>query len=60
LEAKDRGYDTYIITEAVRGVIKEKTEEMIDLLITKGIKFITITELKDLLQESFELKNTTT
>jgi hypothetical protein len=39
--------------EAVRGIKKETTDAMIDVLQTKGAKLITIEQLKNLLQNSF-------
>lgn len=46
------GYETYMITDAIRGVVKEKTEEMLSLLTSKGVKFITIQELEYVLKKS--------
>jgi len=42
-----------VIREAVRGIKKETTDAMIDVLQTKGAKFITIEQLKTILQNSF-------
>lgn len=53
-DAIDLKYDVYVITDAVRGVIKEKTEEMIELLQTKGVKFIDSREFNELIIQNFD------
>jgi nicotinamidase/pyrazinamidase len=50
----DLWYKVYVITDAVRGVIKDKTEEMLQLLQTKGVKFIDSKQFKDMIFQNFD------
>ncbi|MDR3168675.1 MAG: isochorismatase family protein [Candidatus Peribacteria bacterium] len=53
LDAVDRGYKTYLISEAVRGVRLESTQAKLTELLERGVKIITINQLSDLLSKNF-------
>lgn len=54
-DAAELNYDVYMITDAIRWVTQEKTQEMISILEAKAVKFITIHELEELLQKNISI-----
>ena len=53
LDAKDLGYQPYLIQEAIRGVAPDTTEEMLKDLNKRNIEVITISELAEILSKNF-------
>lgn len=52
-EGIDLWYDVYLVTDAVRGIAKETTDQMLEILKDKGVKFIHSGEFDELVQKSF-------
>lgn len=53
LDARTKGYEVYMIQEAIRWVAKETTDTMISLLKDNAVKFISSMELFTILQKNF-------
>ena len=53
LDAKNLGYQPYLIQEAIRGVAPTTTEKMLNELERNDIKVITISELSKILSQNF-------
>jgi len=53
LDAVNLGYQTYLLSEAVRGVAVDTTQAKLNELLQAGVQLITLNQLSDLLSKNF-------
>ncbi|MDR0607629.1 MAG: isochorismatase family protein [Candidatus Peribacteria bacterium] len=53
LDAIDRGYQTYLLSEAIKGVDLSTTQKKLTELLESGVKMITLNQLSELLSKNF-------
>ncbi|MCF7835116.1 isochorismatase family protein [Candidatus Gracilibacteria bacterium] len=53
LDGQEKGYQVYLVNEAIRGVAQETTDAMIEILKAKEVEFISAMELFNIIEKKF-------